>query len=83
VLAAGPGNVPTVRFLAGGLVRLGSRPSQKTNTLGIGGVATGTGHKLSGFWTGWNRTAVRFYGSFHFGSTLAPFKYLSSDCIVI
>jgi len=52
VLATGPGNPPAVRFLAGGSVRFGSRPVQKTELRCIGGVETRTGHKPAVFWPG-------------------------------
>jgi len=82
VLAMGPGSPPAVHLLAGSSVRLRSKPGQKPDPLCCGRVVARTGHWPAGFWPGWNRTVVRFYGCLQFDSTLAPIKYLSSDSIV-
>jgi len=41
---------------------------------GLGMIVTRTGHKRAGIWPGWTRTPVLIYGSYHFGTTLAPIK---------
>jgi hypothetical protein len=53
----GPGNLAAVRLLAGGSVRLGSRPGQNSDPLCLGGVVTQTRDKLAGF--GQSGTAPR------------------------
>ena len=82
VLATGPGSPPAVRVLTGGSVQFGSRTGQKPDPRCLGGFVTRTGHKPAVFWPGWNRTVVPFCGSYYFGHTLAPIKYLSFDRIV-
>jgi len=82
VLATGPGNLPAVQFLPSGSARFSSRLGEKPDRLCLGWVGARTGHKPGGLWPGMNHTAIRFYSSFHFVSTLAPSEYLSSDRIV-
>jgi hypothetical protein len=81
-LAAGEGNPAAVRVWARRSGQIGSRPGQKPELLSLGVVDTSTGHKAAVFRHGWNQTAVSYYGSYHFGSCLAPIMYLSSHCIV-
>ena len=58
VLATGAGNPPAVRVLTCGSVRFGSRTGQKPEPLLSWRVDTRPGHRTTGIWPGWNRTAV-------------------------
>jgi hypothetical protein len=64
--------------VAGGSVRLGSKPGQKPEPHCLGGVVTRTGHKPAVF--GRVVPGPRFHCTVP--ATFAPIKYLSSDRIM-
>lgn len=82
LLATRPGNLPAVRLLTSGSIQFSLRTGQKPDPLCLAEVVTRTGHELTVYWPGWNRTGDPLCGSFFFGTALGAIEYLSSVHIV-